>query len=299
MLKQRVITALILAAGLLGALFYLPFNYFLALICGVYLIGAWEWGRMVTASTSFDKEFLLLAAMALAGILVFAHYHGVLSNNVWPSSSWPSFDYQQPITLALYAAVPWWLYAGISLVFYQKHGKLFSTAKVTQYLTGILILLPMFISILGLRLISDDGSFSTRGALFILYAIAIVAGADIGAYASGKTFGKNKLAPKISPGKTWEGVIGGILGAQLVAYVGAFYLLNIPVTNVLAFSVFILVLTCASVVGDLFISLQKRQKGIKDSSNLLPGHGGALDRLDSLAAALPLFYIGISWMGYH
>jgi len=298
MLKLRVVTALILAAALLAVLFILPFDAFVIAVGAVYLIGSWEWGRMMTRYATHRYEYLALAICLL--IWLYGYTYIYMSNGfyLWPSELWPALEPTSLTNLLVYSSLPFWGLSTIGLVYYQATQKAFLNGAVAQIIAGILILTPLLICLICLRLIGLSEGDTVKGSLFILYAFAIVAGADIGAYAAGKTFGKNKLAPHISPGKTWEGVFGGVVGAQLVAYIGAIYLVNLNITGYMSFSLFVLILSFVSVVGDLFISLQKRQKGIKDSSNLLPGHGGALDRLDSLAAAIPLFYIGLSWLGY-
>ncbi len=128
----------------------------------------------------------------------------------------------------------------------------------------------------------------------ILFLVLLVAAADTGAYFAGKAFGKNKLVPQISPGKTREGLLGGFIAALIIAFIGA-SLLGIAEGNFSSFIYLSAIAALMSVAGDLFISLMKREADEKDSGNILPGHGGILDRVDGLIATLPLFALGINW----
>jgi len=148
----------------------------------------------------------------------------------------------------------------------------------------VLVLVPLYNALIALYLASPA---------ILLGAFVIGWAADTGAFFAGKTLGRVKLAPSISPGKTWEGVIGGLVTVSLLAAVGAYWL-DARITVLVPFC---LAIACASVVGDLTVSMFKRTAGLKDSGTLFPGHGGVLDRIDSVAAAAPLFALGIGWMG--
>src|SRR5690606_17335644 len=132
-----------------------------------------------------------------------------------------------------------------------------------------------------------------HGPAVMLFLLLLVVAADVGAYFAGRRFGRNKLAPRVSPGKTWEGVIGGLLGAALIALAGGAWF-GVPLVPFVALCV---VAVLASIVGDLTESLFKRHAGVKDSGTLLPGHGGVLDRVDSVTAAAPVFLIGLERLG--
>jgi phosphatidate cytidylyltransferase len=153
-----------------------------------------------------------------------------------------------------------------------------------RWFCGTLVLVPLFVALIAL--------YRNDPAL-LLFALLIVWAADIGAYFAGKQFGQVKLAPHISPGKTWEGVIGGLLLVVLLSFAGAAWI-DIERTVLIPFC---LAVACVSIVGDLTVSMFKRNAGLKDSGTLFPGHGGVLDRIDSVAAAAPLFALGVSWMG--
>jgi phosphatidate cytidylyltransferase len=297
MLKQRIITALLLLTGLTSLLIYANRQVFSLVAVGVVLLAAWEWDRMVIGKKLCRFDFLLFSLISVGLMILHIYIDPMHQIEFWPSYMWPvSFSRDLPVLLLL-LALPWWVIATISVILFQAKQKVLIKSWVGQIFAGLCILLPLLVSLISLRAIG--GSDHIAGSLAILYLIFIVAGADVGAYIAGKTMGKTKLATHISPGKTWEGVIGGLFGAQLIAYFGAIYILEIPIQNYWLFSSLILIISAVSVVGDLFVSLQKRQSGFKDSSQLLPGHGGLLDRLDSLSAALPIGFIGFSLLGFY
>jgi len=153
-----------------------------------------------------------------------------------------------------------------------------------RWLCGVLVLVPLFVALLFLYSLAPQ---------YLLFALLIVWAADMGAYFAGKQFGRVKLAPGISPGKTWEGVFGGLLMVVIFSLVWAHYA-DLQVAVLLPFC---LAVGAVSVVGDLTVSMFKRTAGVKDSGRLFPGHGGVLDRVDSVAAAAPLFALGLTWLG--
>jgi phosphatidate cytidylyltransferase len=149
---------------------------------------------------------------------------------------------------------------------------------------GLVVLVPAWLALSQLH---------AHNPLFMLFLLLLVVAADVGAYFAGRRFGRHKLAPRVSPGKTWEGVGGGVVGATIVAIIGALWL-HMPFLLFIALCV---VVVFASIVGDLTESLFKRHAGLKDSGNLLPGHGGVLDRVDSITAAAPVFLVGLQALG--
>jgi phosphatidate cytidylyltransferase len=161
----------------------------------------------------------------------------------------------------------WWFIAMIWTFFFPT-----SIPIAVRWLAGIFVLVPLYVALM----ILYDIAPAT-----LLFALVVIWVADSGAYFAGKKFGRVKLAPKISPGKTWEGVIGGLVAVALLIVVRSFCL----------------GVASLSVIGDLTVSMFKRDAGVKDSGTLFPGHGGVLDRIDSVAAAAPLFALGVSWVG--
>lgn len=267
MLKTRVITATLLLAVFLPILFFLPPIYINGLFLVMIVLAAWEWSRLIAPGAS--RAAVVYAGfcfVTIAALLFFANI---------------DID----IALLLLALVFWIIGAPLIL----SRGTQLSLSKC-QYAFGVLglILLPAtWFALVFLR---------EMGLLWLLTAMALVWVADIGAYFVGKAFGRRRLAPQISPGKTMEGALGGIVLCCLFATLCALYL---PPTATIfgAFAVgwgwlpmFLLVisLTVLSIVGDLFESQLKRLSGVKDSSGLLPGHGGVLDRIDALLPTMPI-----------
>ena len=265
MLKQRIITALVLLPIALGGFFLLDGGAFALFIGAVVTLGAWEWARLA----GFEAQSLRVAYAVAVAVLL-----GLL--------------YMVPVVapLLLVVAVLWWLVATFLVMTYPDSSRLWGGVP-GRLLIGLLILLPAWQGLILLK------QWPQANAL-IIAVMVLVWGADIGAYFSGKTFGKRKLAPKVSPGKSWEGVYGGLLLSLLITLaVGV--VREWGVAQMLSGLIGAAVVVLIAVVGDLTESMFKRQAGIKDSSNLLPGHGGVLDRIDSLTAAIPIFAV-LLWM---
>lgn len=257
MLRTRVITALLLVAGLALILFAMPPMAALLTFAAIAALAAWEWGGLMKQ----DQPARVMYAFVL---LLFC----------WQ------------LTVAMPELIP--VLLGVSVVFWIVVVPLWFRFKWTlagndffAYALGALVILPTWAAMAALHAVST---------WLMLAAMALVWVADISAYFAGRAFGRHKLAPAISPGKTWEGVAGAVIGVLI--YGGAVLMFS-PLKDQLPLPVPLLVallilLTAVSVMGDLFESLLKRQAGIKDSSNLLPGHGGVLDRIDALTSTLPL-----------
>lgn len=276
MLKQRILTALVLAPIMIGGIFYLPLAQFKLFIGVIVALGAWEWANLSGLK-------LQVGRVAYAGLV------GGLICAVEFSSLVQEVD-------ILYLALGWWVTA---FVFVSLHPKLKNiwSSPVARLIMGLFILLPMWVGFVQIK------SYPFNDYL-IMYVMFVVWGADVGAYFAGRTFGKRKLAPSVSPGKTWEGVFGGLLVTTLMALGGGYLLeseagLSLDTQQWALLIVLTLLITCFSVVGDLIESMVKRHRGIKDSSNLLPGHGGVMDRIDSMTAALPLFALALSVFGWN
>lgn len=261
MLKQRIITALILLPIALGGFFLLNGGDFALFIGFVVTLGAWEWARLAGLMT---QPLRIAYAAVVAGALMLLYILPELAPWV------------------LGAAVIWWGLATWLVLTYPRSSELWASAAC-RLLIGLLVLLPAWQGLVLLK-------HWPLGNWLIMAVMVLVWGADIGAYFSGRAFGKRKLAPQVSPGKSWEGVYGGLaLSLVITAVVGITREWSIGelILGLLGAGVVVLV----SVVGDLTESMFKRRSGIKDSSNLLPGHGGVLDRIDSLTAAIPLFAV--------
>jgi len=265
MLKQRIITALILLPIALCGFFLLEGAGFALFIGLVVTLGAWEWARLA----GFTAQFARVVYAAVVALLLFLMY---ILPGVAP---W-----------VLGAAVLWWGVATYLVLTYpQSSGHWSSVAS--KLVIGLLVLLPAWQGLVYIK-------HMQLGNWLIMAVMVLVWGADIGAYFSGRAFGKRKLAPAVSPGKSWEGVYGGLALTLLITLIVGF-VRDWTAKEILLALIGAAVVVLISVVGDLTESMFKRQAGIKDSSNLLPGHGGVLDRIDSLTAAIPIFAV-LLWM---
>ena len=266
-LKQRVITGVILIIAVLLGVTLLPNSLFSIVVLIAFVsLGGWEWARMV----GFDKD-------KSRGIFVFTLLAASIIPIVWQDSRW----------FFIVSGVIFWAVALVLLATYEQGITLYKENKWVLRLSAFFVLIPAWSALVTLH--------AHRPAL-VLYLIFLVAITDSGAYFSGKRFGKTKLAPELSPGKTREGVYGGVTGAFIWSILGAIYL-GISGADWYYFIFLSVVVAFLSVAGDLFESLIKREAGQKDSGDILPGHGGILDRVDGLIATLPLFTLGIFWGG--
>jgi phosphatidate cytidylyltransferase len=267
MLKLRIVTAAILGCVLLAGLFLLDADW-TAFGFGIVLTaGAWEWAGFGGLSSPATRAAY---ALAIAVLLALA----------WRWTADPAH------LLALLAiACLWWLTAFAWLVIAPvKH------QPRLALLCGIPVLVPAFVALA--RLDRASGA-PMRGPAIVLWLVLLVIAADIGAFFVGRSLGKRKLAPRVSPGKTWEGALGGLATVAAVAWGGALYF-GLPAWQCIAFGCGVGIF---SVIGDLTESMFKRSAGLKDSGVLLPGHGGILDRIDSVTAAAPLYALGLFGSG--
>jgi len=266
-LKQRIITGLVLVALILLAIIYLPFYFFSIFLTLFMLFAAWEWGILI----GIHRKFLRLIFVACVGLCLFFAWHS-------------------PIIPILVVSILFWLGAFFFIIFYPKGSSIWASGIWIRTLMGIVVIVPCWLALNTLRA-AQDGSQTIIFMLFLVWA------ADTGAYFAGKSWGKNKLCPRVSPNKTWEGVYGGVLLTAIVAAVGAM-IMNIAPSRWFILILLSLFVAIFSVIGDLFESMLKRQIGIKDTGTYLPGHGGFLDRIDSLLAAAPLFLLGLLLFGF-
>lgn len=263
MLKQRILTALVLLPLALCGFFLLSGVWFALFIGVVVTLGAWEWARLAGLES---QPLRCLFAAVVAGLLVVLYLVPTLA----------------PWLLGL--AVIWWALATWLVMTYPGSAHYWSSIAC-KVLIGLLVLLPAWEGLVLLKTWPSGG-----GNWLIVAVMVLVWVADIGAYFSGRAFGKRKLAPSVSPGKSWAGLYGGLGIALLVTLVTG-VARHWSAGQLIAALVATCVVVLVSVVGDLTESMFKRQAGIKDSSQLLPGHGGVLDRIDSLTAAVPVFAV--------
>lgn len=258
----------------IAALFLLPPMGFAIATLIVCVLAAWEWAQLAGFKTHFQRIGLaLLCGVLLAGMLLL-------------SAGNPVDSHLPIVKISLWAALGWWIIALLLVLSYPASAAFWRNSKVLRLVFGLLTIVPFFWGMVVMR----SWYYETQqfaGAIWLLYVMCLVWGADSGAYMFGKKFGKHKLAPKVSPGKTWEGVIGGLVTSAIISLLfSSWAALDVKTTTLLICSVLAVL---ASVLGDLTESMFKREADIKDSSHLIPGHGGILDRIDSLTAAIPIF----------
>ena len=258
MLKTRVLTSVISLLLLGVILFVIPPRATEVVIGLLILAGAWEWSGFFGVKSSAVRALyvFLIAVLCAVPYLV-----------------------ADAAVIVLQIAFIWWLVAFVWAMLFPT-----PIPAAVRWVCGVLVLVPLFTALV--MLFQD-------GPPYLLFALLVVWAADAGAYFAGKRFGRVKLAPSISPGKTWEGVIGGLT----VVIVLAFAVGQWAEVSVAVLVPFCLAVAGLSIVGDLTVSMFKRTAGVKDSGTLFPGHGGVLDRVDSVAAAAPLFTLGIRWLG--
>ena len=261
MLRERVITALILAALVLLVIFMLPHVATMAALALLVVAAAWEW----SAFPRFTQHSARLFYVAFVAACV--------------AATWWFGVEREEMGRLIQAALAWWVFALVWVAIAPAR-----VNRVTAAGAGLLVLVPAWLALARLH---------AAGPQLLLFLILLVVAADVGAYFAGRRFGHNKLAPRVSPGKTWEGVLGGFVAAALMAAVGVWWF-KVDAPRFLALCIVVVV---ASIIGDLTESLFKRHAGLKDSGRLLPGHGGLLDRVDSVTAAAPVFLIGLERLG--
>ncbi|WP_413615822.1 phosphatidate cytidylyltransferase [Halomonas cupida] len=265
MLRQRVITAAWLAPLALLGLFGLDGAWFAVFTAGIVMLAGWEWGNLAGLSGQASRS---LVAVVLGAMML---------------GLWLGGFAQSGVILAVgglgWLVNLWWV------VGHPQRQAQWSSSAV-RLAMGVWVLIPTWV---GFNVLRDNG------AIWLLFVLLVVWGADIGAYFCGRAFGRRKLAPNVSPAKSWEGVYGGMAVTAVLALGFAMAHQWSPVATLLLILLTLLV-TMASVLGDLLESMLKRYRGIKDSSQLLPGHGGVMDRIDSLTAAVPCFALFFSWL---
>jgi phosphatidate cytidylyltransferase len=268
MLMQRVITALLLLPVLLALIWFTPTPWLYLVLSAVGLQIAWEWSGLMSMTA---QRSLRLAYVAAAG--------GVLAI-VW----WMPTQYR---LLLWGAATLWWLVAISLLPGFPENLQRHPIPKLVMALVGLLLIAATLIALVSLHA-------QTNGALKLLFLLFLIFAADTGAYLAGRNFGKHKLAPNVSPGKTIEGAIGGLLLCAAWGLIAGAAVFQVNDQALLSLVLLSLLVAALSIVGDLTESMFKRVAGLKDSGNILPGHGGILDRVDSLLAAAPAMILGLS-----
>jgi phosphatidate cytidylyltransferase len=267
-LLQRVVTAIVIGSLFVWAIFALPSVYFSYFLLVFLLLGCWEFSKLIKLRSPLIRS-------------IYSLFVGLIAISVY------SFEYL--LYFILYLSAFWWIINLYWVVSYPQKTSLWFDPVVARLSSGVLLFVPMWLALSSLH--------KSHGPFLVLLIMAIVWAADTGALITGKTVGRKKLATLVSPKKTIEGVIGGVFFSMLVLLL--FFTLTdvdqgFTTTNYAGYFFLVLIVSCVSVLGDLYESLFKRVSGIKDSGNILPGHGGILDRIDSLTAAAPFFVLGVN-----
>lgn len=263
MLKTRIVTAVILAGVLLTVVLWLPRGATVAALSVAVLAGAWEWSAFLRASRVWTRVVYVVFVAALLPL------------------AWNLSATRQGLDAILIAALIWWTLALVWIAFAPRR-----VTPIAAALAGVLALVPAWVALV--RILYLD-----LGTQWLLFALVLVWTADIGAFFFGRRYGRVRLAPAVSPGKTWEGAIGGTAASALVAIVGSHWF-DVPLAKFLPLC---LAAVAFSIVGDLTESLLKRYAGVKDSGSVFPGHGGVMDRIDSVTGAAPVLLLGLTALG--
>lgn len=284
MLKERVLSAIVMIILAVIALFWLSPLAFTIGLSAIIVLGMWEWAQFAGFKRPIARA---IVAFVVTCLLIFP----IIAGTSYIQATRFLTDETTPL---LFVGGIWWLIAFALVISYPKSAEIWAKSVAAKFIFGFCTLIPFLIGTLALRFYQYNLD-EHQGTYLLLYVFLLVWGADSGAYFAGRAFGKHKLAPKVSPGKSWEGAIGGVMTSAIIAVI----FLNLTPENVFgrelntsAFIVLSVVTVAVSILGDLSESMFKRQAGIKDSSQLIPGHGGILDRIDSLTAAVPVFAIG-------
>lgn len=271
MLKHRILTALVLIPLFVFLVLALDAKQFCVFTGILVFWCAWEWSTLMGLTSLPSKivyPFVMIVLLAMTLYFLSKHWVSV------PQLLVPAFG--------------WWLLATLLVTCYPRLGNCWGRGLLLRGLMGVMVLIPCWVALNFIHALP-------KGPWKLLFLFVLIWAADSGAYFAGKQWGKHKLHPVVSPGKTWEGCFGGLLMSLCVAAIGMF-IFQIP-RDTWVPMFFLVVLTVSfSVVCDLFESMLKRQVGVKDSGKTLPGHGGILDRIDSLTAAAPLFALGMIFL---
>ncbi|MEM8594473.1 MAG: phosphatidate cytidylyltransferase [Pseudomonadota bacterium] len=292
MLLPRVLTAIVLVAVLLATLTFATVNVFVSLSFVLAILAFWEWANLSGLKTQFNKvTYVFLGMLCLVDVFALINYLPFVDfsrvSNVYLAVLNQESATDFLFNLFRFSTVVWG-FIFLWVVSYPRSTPLWQATWV-RLLLGGLVIIPFIASLIYLFRLTD-------GPQLLMYLIALVAIADSGAYVFGRLFGKHKLLEAVSPGKTWQGFFGGLFSAVAFSTIVLSFGFSASLTPS-QFLIMSVILSLVSVLGDLFESMLKRHRGIKDSSNILPGHGGILDRIDSHVVALPIFCVlYLSWM---
>lgn len=278
MTRTRIAAALVMAPLAIAAILLLPTNWMMVVAAVVFLGGLWEWFDLAEVEDTLAKSVLLVANLTLMVALVWASRTG-------DSGTLVLFQ------LASIIGLVWWVVALVWVMRFGFGSNHQTWARALKLAAGTLAVVPAWCALTWLH------AEEPNGHRWLLTALAAVWAADTGAYFSGRYLGRHKLAPRVSPNKTVEGLLGGVVAGTLVA-LGFATFAGATAAELPAVALVAAVAVLVSVVGDLYESLLKRHVGKKDSGTLIPGHGGVLDRIDAVLAALPVFAVGKALLAF-
>lgn len=281
MLKERVRTAIVLGVILLAILFLVPVAAFTWIALAIFVYGAYEWSKLVQFSSSLQQAAYVTSTAVLA-LLVYVFG---LKEQLWQSPQ----QLSDANFTAMSIACVWWAISSLLVLVYPSKLAIWKNSKLLKGVFGYLTLIPAWLALVTIRQWQAEVDVNS-GVFLTLFVFGIVWSADVGAYFVGKRFGKNKLMPNVSPGKTIEGFAGGMAAVAIFSLV-VFWAQDIAANTWLLLVLSTVVIGVVSAFGDLSESMFKRNAGIKDSGSIFPGHGGLLDRIDSLNAAMPVFLV--------
>lgn len=262
MFKLRLLSALVLMPLVIAGILYLP-NSYIAVLSGIaFAIAAWEWIHMTVLKASPIRFLLLISLIAVALSILYAGFHD---------------------TWIYYLSLVWWVCSFIGICYYPKGSEIWRQVLLQPFV-GLLLFVPAWLAFISLHA-------QAYGPIWVLLGCALIWGADIGAYCCGKLWGKTKLIENVSPGKTWAGFYGALITSCLIMV--GFYFWFEPDFSLISAVWLALITVLFAVVGDLSESMLKRVYGFKDSGNIIPGHGGMYDRIDSMLAAFPIYIVGL------
>jgi phosphatidate cytidylyltransferase len=274
MLKRRLLTAALLIILIVLEILYLNSTTLAVIFAIVAALSAWEWAGL-SGYLARAQRIGYVAIILFSFILVYS------AHSFWPTAT---------TVFLLSAAILWWLIAAYWVLRYQQQCDLLPNSSPLRAGLGGVVLIPSWFAVYQLH--------QQYGEYWVLFLFVLIWGADTGAYAAGRLWGRHKLASHVSPGKTWEGFAGALLvGALFAGGAAYFWLDESEALYQIGFVLLSLATVVVSVLGDLLESLFKRKAGVKDSGQILPGHGGMLDRIDSLTSAAPFFLAGLLLMG--
>ncbi|MEM1244597.1 MAG: phosphatidate cytidylyltransferase [Pseudomonadota bacterium] len=275
-LIKRIITALILAPIIIALIFTANQWQFGGLLVLILLLAQWEWTRFILKADYIHYRRAVFVSMAVVFFLCiyliyYIDHHANVSRMI------------EIIFFSLVAII--WLICLLYVVYYRGEAYVSLRNPVLMFFLGVILIVALWLGLSTLREMQN-------GRWWVMYILLIIWSADIGAYLTGKWWGKKKLAPKVSPGKTISGFWGGIVVSLIIASGFSPFLIS-GIDDFLLLLVLTLITVLFSILGDLFVSILKRHQGLKDTGAILPGHGGLLDRIDSALAAVPIFTLGI------